>query len=77
RCARRILMFTPTIQYLLRAFCRPFKVAVEREIERLWYLEFCFGLKRRSVFTVVVAAVAVGGALPWDRSCVGHRFVAV
>jgi hypothetical protein len=34
-------------------------------------------LKRRSVFTVVVTAVAVGRALPWDRSCVVHRFMTV
>jgi hypothetical protein len=34
-------------------------------------------LKRRSVFAVVVTAVAVSGALPGDRSGVVHRLMTV
>ncbi len=60
-----------------RAGGRLFKAAVRCEIERLWHLELCFGLKRRSVFTVVVAAVVVSRALPWDRSGVVHRLMTV
>src|SRR6266542_1516706 len=54
-----------------------FKAAVGCEIERLGYLELRFWLKRRSVFTVVVTAVAIGGTLSWDRSYVVHRFMTV